>query len=337
MSTVTRVPETYDLDTKDARVALGEAGFGQIAKDAFTRFRYADGFSYARSIAFQVVLAVIPGVIFLVALSVRLGEGGLRGILSTLIESLAPGPAGDMFRQAFSQGSSAGSTGNIVAIVAGAVAMLIAAVTAMSQVQRGASRIYGVDGDRPTLRRYGLATALALTTGVLLSVAFMALALGQSLQGSFSDNPDSLWAMVRWPAGLIALGLGLTALFKIAPNRKQPTYAWLSTGATLSLLGWVAVSALLSLYLNASGTFGDTYGPLAGFVGLMLWAQLSAIAILYGLSFAAQLEAFRAGVCEPRREETEAPEGNHEAPNGKDDPAKVPAVRDAAQDALVTS
>ena len=32
----------------------------------------------------------------------------------------------------------------------------------------------------------------------------------------------------------------------------------------------------------------------------MLWAHLSAIAILYGLAFAPQLEARRAGVTEPR-------------------------------------
>lgn len=310
MSTVTRVPETFDLDTSDARQALSDAGFAQLARDAFVRFRYADGFSYARSIAFQVVLTVIPGVIFLVALSVRLGEGSLRRVVSSLIESLAPGPAGEMFRQAFSQGSSAGSTGNVVAIVAGAVAMLIAAVTAMSQVQRGASRLYGIDADRPTVRRYGLAAGLALTTGVLLATAFVALALGESVSGAFSDGSNDLWTAARWPFGLVALGAGLTALFKVAPNRQQPSYAWLSTGAALSLLGWFGVSALLSMYLNASGTFGDTYGPLAGFIGLMLWAQLSAIAILFGLSFAAQLEAHRAGVHEPRQTDAADANGN---------------------------
>ncbi len=305
MSTATEVPQTYNLDTTDARQALDDAGFRQVAGDAFIRFRYADGFSFARSIAFQVVMTVIPGVIFFVALAVRLGDGALRRVISSLIESLAPGPAGDMFREAFAQGSTAGSTGNVVAIVAGAVAMLIGAVAAMSQVQRGASRIYGVDTDRTTLLRYGLATLLALTTGVLLSAAFVALTLGGSVQGAFGDEPNQFWAMARWPLGLLALGAGLTALFKVAPNRKQPGFAWLSSGAALALLGWFAVSALLSLYLNASGTFGDTYGPLAGFVGLMLWAQFSAIAILYGLSFAAQLEAHRAGVAEPREDEAE--------------------------------
>ncbi len=300
MSTVSYVPETRGLDGDDAKQTLRHARVTTVAGNAFVRFRYSDGFSFARAIAFQLVLTVIPGVIFLVALTVRLGEGRLRLVLSSLVESLAPGPAGDMFRQAFEQGSSAASTGNMVAIVAGAAAMLIAAVTGMSQVQRGASRIYGVDGDRPTLRRYGLATVLSLTAGVLLTAAFVAIALGDAIQDSFQDGPSTLWMWVRVPLGLVTLGAGLAALFKAAPNRRQPKWTWLATGGLIAVVGWFAVSALLALYLNASGTFGETYGPLAGFIGLMLWSQLSAIAILYGLSFAAELEAYRAGISEPR-------------------------------------
>ncbi len=111
-----------------------------------------------------------------------------------------------------------------------------------------------------------------------------------------------MWELLRWPIGLIAIGSAFGALFKAAPNRRQPGWGWLMTGAVISVLGWFLVSAGLSWYLNASGMFGDTYGPLAGFIGLMLWSQLSAIAILYGLSFAAQLEAFRAGVESPVEE-----------------------------------
>lgn len=307
MSTSLFVPETRGLDGDDARKTLVRAKLSKVAADAFVRFRYSDGFSFARSIAFQIVLTVIPGVIFLVALSVRLGESRFRSILSSLIESLAPGPAGDMFRQAFSQGTTAAAS-NTVAIVVGAVAMLIAAVTGMSQVQRGASRIYGVESDRPTLKRYGLATGLTLTTGVLLTLAFLAIAVGDSIELS-TDSGTSAWTLIRWPLGLLALGVGLAALFKAAPHRTQPAMSWLMTGSALAVIGWLIVSLGLSAYLNASGTFGETYGPLAGFIGLMLWAQLSAIVILYGIAFAAQLEAFRAGEPGPLEDDQTADDG----------------------------
>ena len=59
---------------------------------------------------------------------------------------------------------------------------------------------------------------------------------------------------------------------------------------------------LLTLYLNASEGFGETYGALAGFMGVLLWAYGTSIAMFYGLACAAQLEAFRAGVAAPRDE-----------------------------------
>ena len=72
-------------------------------------------------------------------------------------------------------------------------------------------------------------------------------------------------------------------------------------GAGVSVLGVLVVSLALHFYLHASKGLGGTYGPLAGFIGVLLWALLSSIALFYGLAFAAQLEAFRAGVAEPRQ------------------------------------
>lgn len=301
MSTVTRVPETYDLDADDVPESLSKASWSLFQK-AFVRFRYADGFSFARSLAFQVVMTLVPGTIFVVALAAWIGEGRFQSTLRSMIESLAAGPAGDIFLSAFAQGAENGSSGNRIAVVAGGAAMLISAVTAMAQLQRGASRIYGIDSDRPTLLRYLTATVLTLSAGVLLTVAFLLIALGGSVGQSFEEGSRALFAIARWPVGIAALTLALAALFKYAPNRRQPGVIWLATGGTVAALAWVATSAGLALYLNASNTFGETYGPLAGIIGLALWAQLSAIAILYGVAVAAQLEGARAGIDEPLKD-----------------------------------
>ena len=46
-------------------------------------------------------------------------------------------------------------------------------------------------------------------------------------------------------------------------------------------------------------SFGATYGPIAGTIGVLLWTFLSAVALFAGLALAAQLEAVRAGVESP--------------------------------------
>ncbi|MDF2744195.1 MAG: ribonuclease, partial [Actinomycetia bacterium] len=69
MSTATSVPETYELEGDDALRTLRSTGWGQLAKDSFVRFRAADGTSHSRSLAFQVMLTLLPFVIAVVGLA----------------------------------------------------------------------------------------------------------------------------------------------------------------------------------------------------------------------------------------------------------------------------
>ena len=58
--------------------------------------------------------------------------------------------------------------------------------------------------------------------------------------------------------------------------------------------------AVFAVYVEATDSFGATYGPIAGTIGVLLWTFLSAVALFAGLALAAQLEAVRAGVASPR-------------------------------------
>jgi uncharacterized BrkB/YihY/UPF0761 family membrane protein len=73
----------------------------------------------------------------------------------------------------------------------------------------------------------------------------------------------------------------------------------------VALTLWVLFSYLLSLYVQTSGSFGSTYGPLTGVIALLIWAQLTSIALFLGIAFCAQLEAVRAGVTDPERGDPE--------------------------------
>ena len=295
MSTASLVPTTHHLDGSDIRGAIANTSFLELVADAFMRFRRADGFSFARAMAFQTVLTLVPGTIAVVALAAWLGESTFQTGLQEAISSLAPGPAGEFFTTAFRQGAENGGGNDLMVIIVSTGAMLSSAVPAMAQLQRGASRIYGVDDDRPTLQRYTLALVLTLSVGALLVMAFVSIVLGSALGGALRDEMASTWEWLRWPLGTATLAIGLAALFKVAPNRRQPSLVWLLLGAGVAVAAWILVSVGLSLYLNASNTFGDVYGPLAGFVGVMIWSLLSSIGIFFGLSIAAQLEAERAG------------------------------------------
>jgi uncharacterized BrkB/YihY/UPF0761 family membrane protein len=99
---------------------------------------------------------------------------------------------------------------------------------------------------------------------------------------------------MRWPFGTLLALISASAIFRRSPRRQQPGYTWLAFGAAVYLVLWTALTWLLSLYLQLSGSFDTVYGPLSAFMSLVLWAYLTSIALFLGLSFAAQLEASRA-------------------------------------------
>ena len=305
MSTAASVPETAgELEGDEALETIRETGVRDLFRDAFVRFRYADGFSHSRALAFQIVLTLLPGLIALVALARLLDQETFTEILTTTFTEIAPGPAGSVMTQAFHQGEAAAESAE-TALVVGFAATLIAGATAMGQIERGSNRIYGVERDRPALRKYATAIGLALSAGVATILAFVLLVFGSALgdaaqsAGGWSDALRTAWSILRWPVGAALVGGAVTLLFKVSPRRSQPELSWLALGAGFAVVLWFAFTGALALFINLSQGFGETYGPLAGFVGLLLWALVTALALFAGLAVAAQLEAVRAGAPHP--------------------------------------
>jgi YihY family inner membrane protein len=310
MSTATPVPQTYELDDDDARDTLRSCGLMQLAQDAFKRFRVADGFSHSRALAFQIVLTFLPGVIAFVGLINVINQDQLKQVAEKSVVAVAPGPASKIFTQAFQQGASAGTTPLLV----GLLGTIIAGTTAMGQLERGANRIYGVERDRPTLEKYGRGFVLACTAGLLSMLAFVMFVGGSALAQAaratgISSTLVSIWSFVRWPLGILFVITAFALLFKMSPRRMQPSASWLAHGSAVSTILWFVFTGVLAVYLTASKSFGQTYGPLAGIIGLLLWALLTSLAVHLGLAFAAQLEAVRAGVPTPQTAEE-----RHDAP-----------------------
>jgi len=320
VSTATLVPETFELTGDDARATLRCFGSVHLVTDGFRRFRVADGFSHARSLAFMTSLVAVQGLIALVGLATALGQNSLSDAIVRAIHAAAPGPAGETLTAAVSQAQAAGLTHRYLALAIGLVGSLITGTTAMGQLERGLNRIYGIEQDRPTVEKYTLAFRHAVTAGVLLVTAFLLVALGRGLEGdSHSGLPITIWRIVSWPLALLAITLAITLLFRRCPRRHQPALSWLAFGSAISVGLWFIVTLALGWFFRISPSFGKTYGPLAGIVALQLWTLLSAIVVLFGAAVAAQLEAVRAGATDPQDEqkvEESEPSSHSLAPAG---------------------
>jgi YihY family inner membrane protein len=303
------VPETGlmsddELSADDAWPTARRHGLRPLLAGAFVRFRYGDGFSHARAFALQLALATVPLVIAGAGLATAIGARSFAEVVARTVVAISPGDSDALVADVVNTDDEGTERAEVI-VVLGLATAFLAATSAFAQLERGANRIYGTDRDRPALRKYGLAAALTATAGVAMAAGLLLIVAGEPFGDAieavyrWGDAAETVWDVLRWPVGLLLLMVAVTVLFSFSPRRRQPGLSWLAVGAGVTLLAWLAGSGLLGFYVAAAGNFGDTYGPLTAVMALLLWANVTGIALLAGLALAAQLEAVRGGRPDP--------------------------------------
>ncbi|MCC9136975.1 YihY/virulence factor BrkB family protein [Pontibacter silvestris] len=94
----------------------------------------------------------------------------------------------------------------------------------------------------------------------------------------------------RWLLLIAIIMLALAVIYKVAPNRDNPKFKWVSWGSAVATILWVIGSLLFSWYVNNFGNYGETYGPVASVIILMLWFNLTSFIILLGAEINSELE-----------------------------------------------
>jgi YihY family inner membrane protein len=314
MGTVVHVPQTRDmigaeLSGDEALSALRHYGGRKLLLDAFARFRYADGFSFARSLGFQMVVGMVPFLIALVGVATTVHTESIGRVIELTLGRIVPGASAELVQGALRDTRrSAGSTPTgALAMWLGLGFAVLNLASAMGQIERGCNRIYGIERDRPFLAKYGRSLLLAVAAGLPLMLGFLVLVAGEAVGDSvvealgWSRTWLGWWGFLEIPVGTVCAGLASAVIFRWSPRRVQPGYTWLVFGSAVHLVLWVTATWLLAFYVGKSGSFGAVYGPLTAFVALLLWANLTGLVLFLGIAFAAQLEAARAGITEPVR------------------------------------
>jgi membrane protein len=101
---------------------------------------------------------------------------------------------------------------------------------------------------------------------------------------------ENILTWFRWVLLGIILVLTLSMVYKFAPNRRSPRLRWVSWGALLGSLVWLAGSMLFSWYVSNFGSYDDLYGSFAAVAILLLWLFLTAFIVLMGAEINSEME-----------------------------------------------
>jgi membrane protein len=105
-----------------------------------------------------------------------------------------------------------------------------------------------------------------------------------------------LFKLITWVAAIALGSFGFALIMRFGPDRRPAKWRWLSPGALLSTLLWLAISFGFSLYVAYISDYSATYGSLSAIVVFLMWLFLSAYGVLLGAVLNAEIE--RQTVCD---------------------------------------
>lgn len=101
---------------------------------------------------------------------------------------------------------------------------------------------------------------------------------------------DAVFRALSWLAALALGTTGFALIMRYGPDRSPAKWRWLTPGALVATLLWMAASFGFSLYVAYVSNYSATYGSLSAVVVFLMWLYLSAYGLLLGALVNAELE-----------------------------------------------
>ncbi|MDQ3733530.1 MAG: YihY/virulence factor BrkB family protein [Actinomycetota bacterium] len=246
----------------------------------------------AGGVAFFGFLALFPGIIATVLIyGLVVDPATVREQITELGGALPAEARQILTDQLESLTSTSSSTLGIGVVISVALA-LWSASGGIGYLITAINTAYDEDEGRGFVKRKLLALGLTLATIVFLVVVIALVAVAPALFDSLVGSGPFRWLLeaIRWAVLLVLLMAAMAVLYRTSPDRDAPKMRWVSVGAAIATVLWIIASLGFSLYVDNFGSYGKTYGALAGVVVLMLWLWISAYAVLLGAEINAESE-----------------------------------------------
>jgi membrane protein len=239
----------------------------------------------AAGVAFYAFLALVPALIAFVSIYGLIADPSDVTRQVEDIGSSLPAEVQDFLVFQLTSIVNANGTGVSVTAVVAIVLALWSASGGMAALITGIHIAREVEEPKGFVVKRGKALLLTLAAIVFLGIVIFLIAAVPPLldDAGLGDAGRLAFDIARWPvlAAVMIIGIGLLYRFAVR-GRRRGWLGFLTPGAVVAMLGWLAASALFAVYTANFASYGKTYGALASIVVLLLWLWLSALVVLVG-------------------------------------------------------
>lgn len=246
------------------------------------RFIENEGSVFSGYIAYALMLATFPFVIFAMALTgFVVGQQTAEMALDALFQALPEHVALTLQPVLFEViGTRRGGVLTLSALIA-----IWAASNGFDAIRLGLDRAYGVPRARHMAASRLIAVAFVLggfIVFMLLAVLIVFAPLGFLLIENWMKTDIPRQAdIARYAAGIAILWASLWLMHRVLPSRRmRGLMLW--PGVLASVIIWSAAATGLSIYLAFSPGYTVTYGTLAGVIVTLIFFYLTGLALIFG-------------------------------------------------------
>ena len=247
----------------------------------------------ASAVAFNFILAIFPGIIFIFTLIAYIPIEGFQEQLLSMMEVLLPTSVYDSVDETF-RDIITRQRGGLLSVTV--ISTLYFATTGLHTLIDSFNTTYHTMESRSYFVERGIAILLALIlTGFTLVAAALIIfgQIGMDYLRELGWIQDSLLTLAlnlaRWVIILTLIFFAISVLYFLGPAKKTK-WRFFSAGSTLATVLVVVTSLGFSYFVENFGQYNKLYGSIGTLVIVMLWTLFNSIALLIGFELNASID-----------------------------------------------
>ena len=260
----------------------GLKGFLNLILRLVHRVKEDDLFGIASQLAYSLLVALFPFIIFLMTLigNSRLDEEVVLNYLSSVLP-------GEAFKLVENTVVEVLTHENIGLLSFSLIFAIWSASRGIVAIIKSLNKAYDEEEKRGFIERYAVSFLSTIIFAFAILLVLVAFVLGNVIKNAlmrYIPEPQliaSIWQVLRYTVAIGMIVLTFAVVYHFAPS-KRLGWREVFPGAIAATLGWIFTSIIFSFYVNNFANYTRFYGSIGAIIILLTWLYLSSFTILLG-------------------------------------------------------